>query len=303
MKLTEVFFDTNFLRKKNIDDFSKFNFGTQFEDFIDFLGTNDVVDYYKINISEITLEELKKQINDKYKEELLKLKESYNKFKNVHNIKFDEDASVKYDEILKKLMRDYIENYNINIVETKNISLQNILNRAINKNKPFVGENGNSDKGFKDAVLWESIIEYAKKTENKRFILFTKNVQDFPKELEDEFRNFTNKKIEIVNELSIVQERILLEQSRNIKDILTLSWLKENEQILIDEINDYLEKCVDWKDYQMMKIDRIEDLVNKGNNFYSFMIFNIEDEIEWQWYVEVSYKNNEIHIDKIIPCA
>ena len=109
--------------------------------------------------------------------------------------------------------------------------------------------------------------------------------------------------IEIVNELSIVQERILLEQSRNIKDILTLSWLKENEQILIDEINDYLEKCVDWKDYQMMKIDRIEDLVNKGNNFYSFMIFNIEDEIEWQWYVEVSYKNNEIHIDKIIPCA
>lgn len=303
MELTEVFFDTNFLRKKNIDDFSKFNFGTQFEDFIDFLGTNDVVDYYKINISEITMEELKKQINDKYKEELLKLKESYNKFKNVHNIKFDEDASIKYDEILKKLMRDYIEIYNINIVKTKNISLQNILNRAINKNKPFVGENGNSDKGFKDAVLWESIIEYAKRTENKRFILFTKNVQDFPKELEDEFKSFTNKKIEIVNELSIVQERILLEQSRNIKDILTLNWLKENEQILIDEINDYLENCVDWKDYQMMKIDRIEDLVNKGNNFYSFMIFNIEDETEWQWYVEVSYKNNEMHIDKIMPCA
>lgn len=249
------------------------------------------------------MEELKKQINDKYKEELLKLKESYNKFKNVHNIKFDEDASIKYDEILKKLMRDYIEIYNINIVKTKNISLQNILNRAINKNKPFVGENGNSDKGFKDAVLWESIIEYAKKTENKRFILFTKNVQDFPKELEDEFKSFTNKKIEIVNELSIVQERILLEQSRNIKDILTLNWLKEKEQILIDEINDYLEKCADWKDYQMMNIDRIEDLVNKGNNFYSFMIFNIEDETEWQWYVEASYKNNEIHIDEIMPCA
>ena len=74
MELTEVFFDTNFLRKKNIDDFSKFNFGTQFQDFIDFLGTNDVMDYYKINIAEITIEELKKQINDKYKEELEKLK-------------------------------------------------------------------------------------------------------------------------------------------------------------------------------------------------------------------------------------
>ena len=73
MELTEIFFDTNFLRRKNIDDFSVFHFGNQVEDFIDFLGTNDVVDYYKINISEITTEELKKQINDKYKEELLKL--------------------------------------------------------------------------------------------------------------------------------------------------------------------------------------------------------------------------------------
>lgn len=303
MELTEVFFDTNFLRRKNINDFSKFHFGTPFEDFIDFLGTNDVLDYYKINISEITIEELKKQVNDEYKDELLKFTESYNKFKNIHNIKFNVDEDLKYDGILKRLMREYIEFYNINVVEIKSISLQNLLNRAINKNKPFIGEKGNSDKGFKDAVLWESIIEYAKKTENKRFILFTKNVQDFPKELEDEFKSFTNKKIEIVNELSIVQERILLEQSRNIKDILTLNWLKEKEQILIDEINDYLEKCADWKDYQMMKIDRIEDLVNKGNNFYSFMIFNIEDETEWQWYVEASYKNNEIHIDEIMPCA
>ena len=213
------------------------------------------------------------------------------------------DENFKYHELLEKLLKEYLEFYNINTVEIKNLSLQNLLKRAINKNKPFIGENGNSDKGFKDAVLWERIIEYAKKPANKRFILFTKNVQDFPRELEDEFENLTNKKIEIVNEISIVQEKILLEQSRNIKDILTLNWLKENVQILIDEINYYLEKSAEWKGYQIMKIDRIEDLVNKGNNFYSFMVFNIEDETEWQWYVEVNYKNNEIHIDEMIPCA
>ena len=303
MELTEVFFDTNFLRKKNIDDFSKFNFSTQFEDFIDFLGANDVVDYYKINISEITIEELKKQINDKYKEELLKLKQSYNKFKNVHNIKFNEDEAIKYDEILKELIRKYIEFYNINMVETKNISLQKILNRAINKNKPFVGENGNSDKGFKDVVLWESIIEYAKKSENKKFILFTKNIQDFPKDLEDEFERATNKKIEIINEISIMQEKILLEQSNIVKDILTLNWLNENIQILIDKINDYVAESEDSNGYQMVDIERIEDLVNKGNDFYSFMIFNIEDGIEMQWYVEVNYKNNELQIDNFMICA
>ena len=302
MELTEIFFDTNFLRRKNIDDFSVFHFGNQVEDFIDFLGTNDVVDYYKINISEITTEELKKQINDKYKEELLKLNDSYNKFKNVHNIKFNVDENLQYDELLEKLMREYFEFYNINIVEIKNLSLQNLLKRAINKNKQFIGENGNSDKGFKDAVLWESIIEYAKKTKSKRFILFTKNVQDFPKELEDEFEKTTNKRIEIVNEISIIQEKILLEQSRNTNDILTLNWLKENVQILIEEINDYLSKHETWKGYQMLNISKIEDLVNKGNNFYSFMLFSNEDEKEWQWYVEVGFKNDEIHIDEVIPC-
>lgn len=299
MELTEVFFDTNFLRKKNIDDFSKFKFSTQFEDFIDFLGANDVIDYYKINISEITIEELKKQINDKYKEELLKFKQVYNKFKNVHNIKFNEDEVIKYDEILKELIRTYIEFYNINMVETKEISLQKILNRAINKNKPFVGENGNSDKGFKDAVLWESIIEYARKSENKKFILFTKNIQDFPRELEDEFESATNKKIEIINEISIIQEKILSEQTDIVKDMLTLNWLNENIQILIDKINDYATEAVGSNGYQIIDIERIEDLVNKGNDFYSFMIFDIEDGIEKQWYVEANYKNGELSIDDI----
>lgn len=303
MELTEVFFDTNFLRRKNIDNFSKFCFGTPFEDFIDFLGTNDMLDYFIINISEITIEELKKQIIDKYKEELSNLKESYKKFKNIHNIKFDEDEEVKYDEILEKLMEDYIKFHNINIVKTKNISLQNLLNRAINKKKPFVGENGNSDKGFKDAVLWESIIEYAKKSENKKFILLTKNIQDFPKELEDEFENVTKKKIEIINEISMVQEKILLEHSRNVKDILTLNWLNENVQVLIDKINEFVLESNDWNGYQMMDIERIEDLVSKGNGFYSFMIFNIEDGIEKQWYVEANYKNSELQIDDIIICA
>lgn len=302
MELTEVFFDTNFLRKKNIDNFSTFHFGIQFEDFLDFLGANDVLDYYKINISKITLEELKKQIKENYEEELSKLNELYNKFKNVYDIKFNINVDFKYEDILEKQIKEYMEAYNINTVEIDNLSLQSIINRAINKQKPFVGENDNSDKGFKDAVLWESIINYAKRTENKNFILFTKNIQDFPKKLEKEFNQLTDKSIEIVSEISVIQENILLEISRNIKDILTLNWLNENEQIVIDEINDYLEKSDNWKGYQMMTIDRIEDLVNKGNNFYSFTLFNIEDEKEWQWYVEVNYKNNELQIDNIIPC-
>lgn len=303
MELTEVFFDTNFLRKKNIKDFSKFNFGIQFEDFIDFLGTNDVIDHYKINISEITIKELEKQIKDKYKDELIKLKESYNKFKNIYNIKFNVDEDVKYDEILQKLIIEYAGFYNINIVETESISFQSILNRAINKKKPFIGENSESDKGFKDAVLWESIIEYAKKSKNKNFILFTKNTKDFSEVLEKEFEKLTGKKIEIIYEISKLQERILIEQSENLRNILTLELLEEDKKDLIEKVNRYFQENDSWKNYQMSDIKRIEDFVNKGNDFYSFMIFEMKEEIEMQWYVEVSYKDDELSIDNIIPCA
>ena len=81
--------------------------------------------------------------------------------------------------------------------------------------------------------------------------------------------------------------------------MLTLNWLNENIQILIDKINDYATEAVGSNGYQIIDIERIEDLVNKGNDFYSFMIFDIEDGIEKQWYVEANYKNGELSIDDI----
>lgn len=100
-----------------------------------------------------------------------------------------------------------------------------------------------------------------------------------------------------------MQEKILLEQSRSVKDILTLKWLKENEQVIIDKINECVLESNDWNGDQMMDIERIEDLVSKGNGFYSFIIFNIEDGIEKQWYVEANYKNSELQIDDIMIYA
>ena len=154
----------------------------------------------------------------------------------------------------------------------------------------LIGRNGKGKTTF--LKLLQGEYEY------KGTITKNVDVDYFPFDVDNKDRM----SIEIVNEISIVQERILLEQSRNIKDILTLNWLKENVQILIEEINDYLSKHETWKGYQMLNISKIEDLVNKGNNFYSFMVFSNEDEEEWQWYVEVNYKDNELQIDRIMPC-
>ena len=70
----------------------------------------------------------------------------------------------------------------------------------------------------------------------------------------------------------------------------------------MEKMNDYFENSSNWKDYQLNNINKIEDLVNKSNSFYSFMVFGTKDEDVWQWYVEARYKNNELYIDEIVPC-
>ena len=113
MEITEIFIDTNYLRRKNIKDFATFDLGTTFQDFVDFLGTNDVLEFYKINVSEITIEELKKQICDEYNKNIKELNDLYNKFRNIHDIKIRLNDSEKYIEVLEKLIVDYLESNNI----------------------------------------------------------------------------------------------------------------------------------------------------------------------------------------------
>lgn len=133
--------------------------------------------------------------------------------------------------------------------------------------------------------------------------MFTKNTNDFTPTLESEFESVTNKRIEIINEISVVQERILLQKSKDFKGILTLKWLNENLNLIIDKVNEYVAGNEESNGYQMDNIERIENLVSKGNGFYSFDIFNVEDGIETQWYVEVNYTNNELQVDDITICV
>lgn len=139
MELTEIIFDTNFLRKRNIEDFYNFSFSNEFENFIDFLGTNDVIDNYRICFSKITLEELKKQIIDLYNDEISSLKKSYNKLRNIHDIKF-EQRDIDFSEILNKNINEYMAAKKFIILDIPEKIFSSIIDRAINKRKPFLGE-------------------------------------------------------------------------------------------------------------------------------------------------------------------
>lgn len=54
-----------------------------------------------------------------------------------------------------------------------NNRFESIVNRAFSKLPPFEGKDKKSDKGFKDAFVWESVLEFAlKHLQFKNHILF-----------------------------------------------------------------------------------------------------------------------------------
>lgn len=301
MELTKIIFDTNLLRKRNIEDFSKFSFSSEFESFIDFLGTNDIIDNYRICFSKITLEELKKQIIDLYNNEMLILRKSYDKLRNVHYINF-EQRDILFSEILNKNIDDYMIAKDFIIFDIPENIFNNIIDRAINKKKPFLGDRGESDKGFKDAILWESLLEYAKKQDENNFYFITKNINDFPKDiLEKEFHELTSKGIKIFNNIEELQKVILQEQNINTQIILTTEIIRKNEQLLLEKVMQYCEDAKISKEF--LSITDIYNLVNEGNNFYSFWIDTPTNEVEFTWNFNVTFSNNEIIVDDIIPVA
>lgn len=163
-----------------------------------------------------------------------------------------------------------------------------------------MGKNGESDKGFKDAILWESLIEHAKDQEIDNFYLITKNSNDFPKDiLEKEFNRLTSKNVQIFNNIEELQREILRKQNISIKTILTTAILKENEKLLLKEVMQYCENEQIAREFTI--ISDIYNLVNEGNNFYSFLIDTPTDEIKFTWNFAVTFSNNEIIVDNIIP--
>ena len=62
-----------------------------------------------------------------------------------------------------------------------------IVKRAFDKAPPFGGKEKNSDKGFKDALIWESILEFVLLHRQADIIFYTKD-NGFKEKLIEEFK-------------------------------------------------------------------------------------------------------------------
>ena len=299
MNKTIIIFDTNILYLDNNEktDYRKFSFSNKFDEIVRTTEALDLVEDVSIMIPEIVWAEMRKQKLDKFNEQHERIKQLKNKTKmpNVNIEVIDCDYSTELDVYIsnykKHLSSDaFFVDYNVIKLPTKE-RFENIINRAFNKKEPFGDKSSKaSDKGFKDVLLWESILEFAQSYVNHDFVLYC-NDSMFNESLEDEFNLlYPQNTIKIIKEEKGIKDylQLMATEKGTAKGVeITLS-IEERVEKFVDS-HEFIEKIKDSYFFEayldaMSNSCDIKNIVYVGNDLF---IFN-----------DAEYDGHEIHESK-----
>lgn len=256
----KVIFDTNFLLEKRMKNF----FGKQ-EELHKFEKVSSIL------IPDIVIEELKAR----YKRDFFEEKSSFVK-KLLNNVVSHNIEKVNIDEIIQTLIEK--ENLQYEIIEITNPDvLFQIKDLAIKKGPPFVLQNG-TDKGFKDAYIYFTVLEYLQNTSDKYLFFLTNDgllKQAFEKHpnviVVKDYNEFVQNSITQVYDdyfIGKLKEEFQNESisPKNIMDY----WINVNEnKVILLDINEenYVVEVDSGEiiDYAKRSDFSVDELVNSGN--------------------------------------
>lgn len=233
----KVIFDTNIIRNAEATNFLG--------------GRNELerfADVADIVIPDIVIQEIKRQKRKNLQSN--KQKFLVNPFHNLLEIDETNTNAFDIDDYIEKLVKDEDFKYEVIDIKDNNV-LPLIKELAVNKKPPFEG-NDNTDKGFKDALLYFSVLEYLQEIPNKNVFVCVKD--DRLKEALDGHQNiivvesydeFKAKSIsqyyddyfiqQVEKELSIdVEQEHIIEHWTNYDDNQVVLINLENEEFLVE---------------------------------------------------------------------
>lgn len=266
---TYLIFDSNALRvgEKQME-YGHFAIHNRLTDLINKIEKNDLSDNYEIMIPKIVIEELKKQQMETFKASYNELKNLYKKMEKLYFLNLNEITEMNYSKTIEKLISQFLSNNNINILDIcKESKFSNIVNRALEKKAPFRGTSGNSDKGFKDALIWESLLEFGE-SNKANYIYITKD-KDFLKrqnELRMEFSEVTKKEIIFMEAEELEKTPNMIDKVINNKEELLRVKCVEEEFITIKE-----------EFFEELKSTCFQSVVVSGNEFTEINITFYKD--------------------------
>lgn len=193
-----VFIDSNHLFSNNDLDFSRVWSHERLDQYAEIIESVDLYEQIKIVIPSIVFSELHKQQVEKYKAKSEEIKKLV-----LPAWKIEDGLSIqKYKEWIEKEHRAFVELGVRGMVtcETAEVPLdcfKNVIARAIEKKAPFEGKDKQSDKGFKDVLIWETIIDYKNRHPEERVIWITQDKRCGNDFLKKEYTDSFKEEIEI----------------------------------------------------------------------------------------------------------
>ena len=207
-KTKALIFDTNFIieNEKNLR-----------------IITEKLLMKYVVFISDVSIKEI---LSQKYLE-LKKYYEKANDLQKKIDIEIRKSFVEQYEQEANKINEFYLRQFGGRIIpsNTNEKTLQTVLDRLYIKAPPFIDEEKASDKGFKDTLIWLSILDYFKgniaQSKQINSIVFLTNDNIFHKYsavLQKEFLSTTGFIIEIIRNNDYKQflddEKILTESAK-----------------------------------------------------------------------------------------
>ena len=225
----------------------------------------------KLVIPKMATEELIEQQVRSFSSELNKLKTCFSKFETIEGFKL-ESSNIDYKKHLKEKMSAFVSKYKIEILDYPDDSVfRKLLEKVISRKKPFYKKQNNKDSGFKDAIIWESILNYAQNNKDDNDFLFFSADDDFNhQELLEEFHRIIKKPLKILDNLPNVKEYLdnrgnlqlnlkLINEEYNIEVSKQLNLILENSfyYIRIDEVDfKILNFCANHAPFDLEIIDK-----------------------------------------------
>ncbi len=194
-----------------------------FLNLINFVSENNFARNVKIAVPRIVLEEIQKQQKDMFRSQEQKLEQTFLPFQGLEGFSLIKPKNFNYEEFLDITCNNFVGKYNLIPIDfPDNLVLPKLIKKVINKDKPFY--KNEADSGFKDAILWESLLKYAKEHPNERYILLTNDNALKDDSLKSEFESETHTKLEIKENLADVKSFLqeVINQNKDFNEILNL---------------------------------------------------------------------------------
>ena len=154
--------DTNFLNISKYKNLEKFELNSDFYEMYDLSRNKKCIDKCEVLLPELVYRELLQHEIEAYRKVYDTVEQYAMQLKDLFSFDFRYTPD-EYEIELRRQADQYLAEEKIEILPVcKDAQFQNILETSIKKLPPFEGVKGKADKEFKDAVIWFSLIDYAK---------------------------------------------------------------------------------------------------------------------------------------------